>query len=76
MDATSIINGISSEKPVLDLFLCMEMAWSLYERTGDKIRKTGAAKPNKAFNHRILATIYMMRRRRCWRREQPYGLRG
>jgi len=41
-DATSMINGISREKPALDLFRRIEMAWSLYEMMGDRIRKRGA----------------------------------
>lgn len=42
MDATSIIKGMSSENPALDLFLCMAIAWSLYDKIGDRIRKIGA----------------------------------
>lgn len=37
-----MINGMSREKPALDLFRCIERAWSLYEKIGDKIRKRGA----------------------------------
>ncbi len=44
-DATSIINGISNEKPALDLVLCMEYVWSAYEVMGEMIMKMGAAKP-------------------------------
>lgn len=40
-EATSMINGMSREKPALDLLRCMERAWSLYERIGDIIRKRG-----------------------------------
>lgn len=42
MDAMSIIRGMSKEKPALDLLRCMDIAWSLYDRTGDKIKKMGA----------------------------------
>jgi len=40
-DATSMIKGVSSEKPALDLFRRIAMAWSLYERMGDRIRNDG-----------------------------------
>lgn len=42
MDAMSMIRGMSREKPALDLLRCMAIAWSLYESTGDRIRKMGA----------------------------------
>lgn len=44
-DATSMINGISKEKPALDLVRCMEYVWSAYEVMGEIIMKMGAAKP-------------------------------
>ncbi len=42
-DATSMMSGMSREKPALDLVRYMERAWSPYERMGDRIRKIGAA---------------------------------
>jgi len=43
MDATSMINGMSSENPALDFARYIERAWSLYDRTGERIKKMGAA---------------------------------
>jgi len=40
-DATSMMSGISSEKPALDRFRCIEKAWSLYESIGDMTRNAG-----------------------------------
>lgn len=53
-EATSIISGMSKEKPALDLFRCIEKAWSLYERMGDMIRKIGAQKPATDASHCIV----------------------
>jgi hypothetical protein len=41
-EATSMIRGMSREKPALDLFRRMDRAWSLYEKTGDMMRNIGA----------------------------------
>lgn len=56
-----MINGMSREKPALDLFRYMESAWSLYERMGDMIRKRGAQKPATDASH----CMVKMGRRRC-----------
>jgi len=45
MDATSIINGMSSEKPALDFVRCIEYVWSAYEVMGEMMMKIGATKP-------------------------------
>lgn len=42
MDATSIIRGMSKEKPALDFVRYIEYPWSLYDSTGDIIKNTGA----------------------------------
>lgn len=36
---------MSREKPALDLLRCIEIAWSAYDRIGERMRNTGAAKP-------------------------------
>lgn len=36
------MSGMSKENPALDLFRCIESAWSLYDRMGDMIRNRGA----------------------------------
>jgi hypothetical protein len=45
IDATSIINGISSENPALDFVRCIEYIWSAYEVMGETMMKIGATKP-------------------------------
>jgi hypothetical protein len=42
MDATSIISGMSSEKPADERFLLMDHIWSAYEVTGEVTMKIGA----------------------------------
>lgn len=37
-----MISGISREKPALVFLRCIEIAWSLYERIGDRTMKIGA----------------------------------
>lgn len=44
-DATSIINGMSSENPALLLFRWIECIWSPYEVMGDRMMNRGATKP-------------------------------
>ena len=41
-EATSMMSGMSREKPALDLLRCIATAWSPYERMGEKIRNRGA----------------------------------
>lgn len=50
-----MISGISREKPVLDLFRCIDRAWSLYERMGDMTMKKGATQPINVVNHAMLS---------------------
>lgn len=38
IDATSIMRGMSREKPSLVLDRCMELIWSAYEVIGDRTR--------------------------------------
>jgi hypothetical protein len=57
MDATNIINGISSEKPVLDFVLYIEYVWSAYEVMGEIMIKTGAMKPVKKDTIPILKEV-------------------
>jgi hypothetical protein len=45
VDATNIINGISSENPALDFVRCIEYVWSAYEVMGEIMMKIGAMKP-------------------------------
>ena len=45
IDATNIINGISSENPALDFVRCIEYVWSAYEVMGEIMMKIGATKP-------------------------------
>jgi hypothetical protein len=40
--ATSIISGISSEKPALERFLLIDQIWSAYDVTGEVIINSGA----------------------------------
>ncbi len=42
IDATNIINGISSENPALDFVRCIEYVWSAYEVIGDIMINIGA----------------------------------
>lgn len=56
-EATSMINGMSREKPALDLLRCIESAWSLYERTGDMMRKRGAQKPATDASHCMVTSV-------------------
>jgi hypothetical protein len=49
-----MMSGISNEKPALDLVRYIEYAWSLYESTGERIRKAGVRYPNSVVNHPIL----------------------
>jgi hypothetical protein len=53
-DATSMIRGMSREKPALDLVRCIEYAWSLYESTGDKMRNAGVRYPDSVVNQPML----------------------
>jgi hypothetical protein len=42
MDATSMIKGISSEKPADERFLLIDHIWSAYDVTGEVTIKIGA----------------------------------
>jgi hypothetical protein len=42
IEATSIINGISSEKPADERFLFIDHIWSPYEVTGELTMNSGA----------------------------------
>ncbi len=42
MEATSIMRGMSSEKPADDLFLLTDHIWSAYDVTGEVTMKKGA----------------------------------
>lgn len=56
-EATSMMSGMSREKPALDFVRCIEYAWSLYERTGDSTRNTGVRYPERVVNHPIPADV-------------------
>ena len=49
-----MMRGMSSEKPALDLFLCIETIWSPYEMMGDMTMKKGAAKPVRALSQPMM----------------------
>lgn len=45
IEATSIMRGMSNEKPALDLLLWIAIVWSAYEVIGEIIMNMGATKP-------------------------------
>lgn len=49
-----MIRGMSSEKPALDRFLCIDIAWSVYDIMGEEMRKTGAAMPANVWKNGIV----------------------
>jgi hypothetical protein len=57
IDATSIINGISSENPALVLFRCIDKIWSAYEVIGERMMNRGATKPETKDRIPILLAV-------------------